>query len=181
MARSTACFTDSYSSEFRKTSFPVDDDGEPLPDSMSDAEPHAPLGVEAHDLNSNPRTEILQELLRQTMRAFRVLSDEGRRFASFFCLQRLDALIRERLGARRAAGFQDRREQAEQLDSGRPGGHGPEYRRSKVKAFRTGVVCRWRDMEWRRPWAAFGICRTVNVTFKRPAPHTYDSPTHGPG
>jgi len=117
---------------------PVDDDGEPLPDSMSDAKPHAPWGVEAHDLNSNPRTEILQELLRQTMRALRVLSDEGRRFASFFCLQRLDALIRERLGARRAAGFQDRREQAEQLDSGRPGGHGPEYRRSKVKAFRTG-------------------------------------------
>src|SRR5207249_10562852 len=26
---------------------PVDDDGEPLPDSMSDAKPHAPWGVEA--------------------------------------------------------------------------------------------------------------------------------------
>ena len=91
---------------------PVDDDGESLPDSMSDAEPHAPWGVEAHDLNPNARTEILQELLRQAMRALRVLSDEGRSFASFLGLQRLHALIRERLGARRAAGFQDCREQA---------------------------------------------------------------------
>ena len=100
---------------------PVDDDGEPLTDSVPDAEPHPAWGVEAHDLNPNARTEILQELLCQAMRAFRVLSDEGRSFASFLGLQRLHALIRERLGARRAAGFQDCREQAQQLDSGRPG------------------------------------------------------------
>ena len=57
----------------------------------------------------------------------------------------------------------------------------PEYRLAKVKAFRMGVVCHWRDLEWPRPLAAFGTCRTVNVTFKRATLHTYDSPSHGPG
>jgi len=57
----------------------------------------------------------------------------------------------------------------------------PEYRLATVKAFRMGV-----DLPLVRPGTAdpptaFGICRTVNVMFKRATLHTYDSPSHGPG
>jgi hypothetical protein len=88
---------------------------------VSETEPHAAGGVEAHDLNANPGAKILQELLRQAVRALCVLADESRSFPPFLFLQRLHALIRERLGAGGSAWLQDRREKAEQLDSRRPG------------------------------------------------------------
>ena len=99
----------------------VDDHCEPLADSVADSEPHAPRGIEAHDLNANPGTEIPEELLRQGMRAVRILSDESGGFPPFLSFERLHGLSRERLGTRGSARFQDSREEAKQLDSGRPG------------------------------------------------------------
>jgi len=101
----------------------VDDHREPLPDSVPDAEPYAARGVEAHDLDPNPRTVIPEKPLRQAMGAVRVFSDELGSFAPFLFLQHLHAPIRERLGARGSARLQDRREQAEELDARRPGQH----------------------------------------------------------
>src|SRR5436853_6894800 len=112
-------------------------------------------------------TVIPEKPLRQAMGAVRVLPDELGSLAPFLFLQRLHALIREGLGARGSARFQDRREQAEELDARGPGQHD---RSSTVP--RQVPSARWPTLgvgrELGRPRTDLGIGPPVNAMFKPP-------------
>src|SRR3989441_5180238 len=100
------------------------------------------------------------------MGPIRVLEDKRRRLAEFLIPQFRHASVRERLSARGPAWFQDRGEQAEELDARRPGGRDIEcanVRKSLPALFRRTSM------------------NSVNVTFKRPDRVTRAARSHGVG
>ena len=101
----------------------VHDDGESFADLVSEAQPHAPRRIESDDLDPDLVSEVPEQVFGEVMGPIRVLEDKRRRLAEFLIPQFRHASVRERLRARGPARLQDRREQAEELDARRPGGH----------------------------------------------------------
>ena len=89
---------------------------------MSKAQPHAPRGIESDHLDPDLVSEVPEQVFGEAMGPIRVLEDKRRRLAEFLIPQFRHASVRERLSARGPARFQDRGEQAEELNARRPGG-----------------------------------------------------------
>src|SRR5207245_1334297 len=101
----------------------VHDDRESLADLVTEAQPHPPRRIESDDLDPHPVSEVPEQVFRDPVRSIRILDHESWGLVPFLLPQRLDVPVREGLGTRGPARFQDRGEQPEELDPRRPRHH----------------------------------------------------------